>query len=85
MRLFLFFRGFFIIIISSIIFCVSDITFIGSAIIGSITFGGVDVNHFTKDMVLREVSEYQIFRFYCGNFVDVNKLFCSEYDLKSSA
>ena len=41
-------------------------------------FGGVDVTHFTKDMVLREVSEYQIFRFYCKNFIDVNKLFCSD-------
>ena len=41
-------------------------------------FGGVDVNHFTKDMVLREVSEYQIFKYYCKNFIDVNKLFCSD-------
>ena len=41
-------------------------------------FGGLNVNHFTKEMVLREVSEYQIFRFYCKNFIDVNKLFCSD-------
>ena len=40
-------------------------------------FGGLDVVHFTKDMVLSNVSEYQIFRFYCENFVEVGKLFRS--------
>jgi hypothetical protein len=44
----------------------------------SSNFGGVDVIHLTKDMVLRNVSEYQIFRFYCKNFIDLNKPFCSD-------
>jgi len=44
----------------------------------SSSFGGVDVIHLTKDMVLRNVSEYQIFRFYCKNFIDLNKPFCSD-------
>lgn len=44
-------------------------------------FGGLDVTHFTKDMVLSNVSEYQIFKFYCQNFVEVGKLFRS--DLRS--
>ncbi len=44
-------------------------------------FGGLDVTHFTKDMVLSNVSEYQIFKFYCHNFVEVGKLFRS--DLRS--
>lgn len=41
-------------------------------------FGGLNVTYFTKEMIFSNVSEYQIFRFYCKNFIDVNKLFCSD-------
>lgn len=41
-------------------------------------FGGLDVIHLTKDLVLGQVSEYQIFKFYCKNFNEPNKLFCSD-------
>ena len=44
-------------------------------------FGGVDVIHLTKDLVLSNVSEYQIFRFYCKNFTELNKPFCSDLRL----
>jgi hypothetical protein len=44
-------------------------------------FGGLDVIHITKDLVLGQASEYQIFKFYCKNFNELNKLFCS--DLRS--
>lgn len=41
-------------------------------------FGGKDVEHLTKDLVLGLVSEYQIFKFYCKNFIELNKRFCSD-------
>ena len=41
-------------------------------------FGGVDVVHLTKDLILSNVSEYQIFKFYCKNFLDLDKPFCSD-------
>jgi hypothetical protein len=49
-------------------------------------FGGVDVIHLTKEEVLRQVSEYQIFKFYCKNFIDLDKAFCSDlrYDKSPS-
>lgn len=42
------------------------------------SFGGRDVEHLTKDLVLRHVSEYQIFKFYCKNFIELNKRLCSD-------
>ncbi len=48
-------------------------------------FGGLDVIHFTKEMVLSNVSEYQIFRFYCENFIGLNKLFKSNLRIDNNA
>lgn len=39
-------------------------------------YGGKDL--LTKETLLNKVSEYQIFKHYCNNFVSIGKRFCSE-------
>lgn len=47
-------------------------------------FGGIQIPD--KSIILSKVSEYQIFKYYCKNFIDLNKPFLSElyYDTKPS-